>query len=68
MEEHSVLGGLGGLVCELTAGSQEPAHVSRIGLADRWSESAPNDFLLDKYGLSPAKVAQQIKASLNTRK
>ncbi|WP_017198088.1 transketolase C-terminal domain-containing protein [Arthrobacter sp. M2012083] len=68
VEEHSVLGGLGGLVCELTAGSQEPARVTRIGLEDRWSESAPNDFLLDKYGLSPAKVAQQIKASLNTRK
>ncbi|MCM0614464.1 transketolase family protein [Paenarthrobacter sp. TYUT067] len=68
VEEHSVLGGLGGLVCELTAGSPEPARVTRIGLEDRWSESAPNDFLLDKYGLSPAKVAQQIKASLNTRK
>jgi transketolase len=68
VEEHSVLGGLGGLVCELTAGSEEPARVARIGLADRWSESAPNDFLLDKYGLSPAKVAQQIKASLKSRK
>ncbi|TVU61275.1 transketolase family protein [Paenarthrobacter nitroguajacolicus] len=68
VEEHSVLGGLGGLVCELTAGSEEPARVTRLGLADHWSESAPNEFLLDKYGLSPAKVAEHIKATLKSRK
>jgi transketolase len=67
VEEHTVLGGLGSLVCEITAGTS-PTHVARIGLQDSWSESAPNDFLLDKYGLSPLRVAEQVKATLSNRK
>ncbi|GAA4771724.1 transketolase family protein [Microbacterium gilvum] len=59
VEEHSRIGGLGGLVSELLA-EQGAARVVRIGLEDRWSESAPNDFLLDKYGLSPERVAESI--------
>lgn len=62
VEEHSVIGGLGGLVSELVASAGSPVTVRRIGLADAWSESAPNDFLLDKYGLSPARVAEQVAA------
>lgn len=64
VEEHSVIGGLGGLVSEITASSNCPVRVVRVGLADTWSESAPNDFLLDKYGLSSARIADQIKATL----
>ncbi|HEY0248143.1 MAG TPA: transketolase C-terminal domain-containing protein [Gryllotalpicola sp.] len=64
VEEHSVLGGLGGLVSEIVAGSPSTATVHRIGLADHWSESAPNDFLLDKYGLSSRRVAEQLRAVL----
>lgn len=64
VEEHSVLGGLGGLVSEVVAGSSSTARVHRVGLADGWSESAPNDFLLDKYGLSPRRVAEQLRDML----
>ncbi|MEZ3161158.1 transketolase C-terminal domain-containing protein [Microbacterium sp. BWT-B31] len=65
VEEHSRIGGLGGLVAEVL-GERGGARLTRIGLTDRWSESAPNDFLLDKYGLSPVRVAEQVKASLPT--
>jgi transketolase len=65
VEEHSVIGGLGGLVSELVAGSRSATTVRRIGLADRWSESAPDHFLLDKYGLSPRRVADQVRALLD---
>jgi transketolase len=64
VEEHSVLGGLGGLVAEHVAGSPSSAVVHRIGLADAWAESGPNDFLLDKYGLSDRRVAEQIRTLL----
>lgn len=64
VEEHSVLGGLGGLVAEIIAGSSSTATLHRIGLADQWSESAPNDFLLDKYGLSSTRVLEQIRTIL----
>lgn len=62
VEEHSIIGGLGGLVAEVVAAELPGTRVIRLGLADAWSESAPNDFLLDKYGLSPAKVAEQVAA------
>ncbi|KGJ72818.1 transketolase [Cryobacterium roopkundense] len=63
VEDHSRIGGLGGLIAEIaaTAGS---FRVTRIGLDDRWAESAPNDFLLDKYGLSPERVADSIRGAL----
>ncbi len=61
VEEHSVIGGLGGLVSELLAGVGSGVVLHRIGLADKWSESAPNDFLLDKYGLSAERVAETVR-------
>lgn len=64
VEEHSTSGGLGGLVSELVAGAGTPQRVVRVGLPDTWSESAPNDFLLDKYGLSPQRVTEQVRAAL----
>lgn len=64
VEEHSVINGLGAVVNELAASRAIGGRVVNIGLADRWSESAPNDFLLDKYGLSPARVAEQVVDSL----
>ncbi|WP_448005575.1 transketolase family protein [Agromyces bauzanensis] len=60
VEEHSVIGGLGGLVAELTSSSDVPRTIHRLGLADGWSESGPAEFLLDKYGLSADRVAGRI--------
>ncbi|MHB1062989.1 MAG: transketolase family protein [Georgenia sp.] len=62
VEEHSVHGGLGGLVAEAVASAGRAVRVTRVGLADQWSESAPNDFLLDRFGLSPQRVAERIEA------
>jgi len=59
VEEHSVFGGLGGLVAELLS-ENSPRRVIRYGIEDKWGESAPNDFLLDKYGLSALRVSQRI--------
>jgi transketolase len=60
VEEHTVLGGLGGLVAELVVASDNRVRVERIGLQDVWGESAPNDYLLDKYELSPSRVAARV--------
>jgi transketolase len=59
VEEHSIFGGLGGLVAELLS-ENSPRRVIRYGIEDKWGESAPNDFLLDKYGLSALQVSQRI--------
>lgn len=64
VEEHTVLGGLGTLVATAlqTRGVHVPLTVH--GLADGWSESAPNEFLLDRYGLSPERVADVVVGAL----
>jgi transketolase len=64
VEEHTEIGGLGGLLAELFARHDVSTPLRVLGLADAWSESAPNDFLLDKYGLSPERVAERVRALL----
>jgi transketolase len=63
VEEHSVLGGLGGAVAE-ALGEHRPTRIHRIGLQDVDIQSGPNDALLDIYGLSAARVAEQVRAIL----
>jgi transketolase len=64
-EEHSIFGGLGGAVAELLS-ERRPTRVSRLGLRDVDGESAPNDALIKKYGLSSASVAQSAKELIAT--
>jgi transketolase len=63
VEEHTVLGGLGGAVAEVL-GELRPTQLNRIGLQDTYVQSGPNDELLDLYGLSPSRVAEQVLAIL----
>lgn len=65
VEEHTVLGGLGGAVAE-ALGEHRPTRVNRIGLYDLYPQSGSNDALLDIYGLSAARVAEQIRAILRS--
>jgi len=65
VEEHTVIGGLGGAVAEALA-EHSPTRVNRIGLYDLYPQSGPNDALLDIYGLSAARVAEQVRAILRT--
>ena len=63
VEEGSVIGGLGGAVAE-TLGEHRPTPVHRIGLQDTHVQSGPNEALLDIYGLSGVRVAEQVRAIL----
>lgn len=60
VEEHTIIGGLGSMVAELIAERGGPL-LRRIGIEDRFGESAPNDALLEHYGLSTARVAVRIR-------
>jgi transketolase len=63
VEEHSVIGGLGGAVAE-TLSEHRPTRVNRIGLQDLYPQSGPNDALLEIYGLSAVRVADQVRGIL----
>ena len=67
IEEHSILGGLGGLVAEIL-GELAPTWVVRIGIRDTWGESASNAFLLDRHGLSAERVAERVVDELASPK
>jgi len=66
VEEHTVIGGLGGVVSE-TLSEHRPTRVDRIGLRDLYPESGANDDLLEIYGLSAPRVAEQVRGILATR-
>lgn len=61
VEEHSVIGGLGGAVCE-TLCAKAPTPVLRIGMQDAFGESGPAAALLAKYKLDGDGVYEQVKA------
>jgi transketolase len=61
VEEGTVIGGLGSAVTE-TLSEHLPSMVKRLGLQDVYGESASNDELLELYGLSATRVAEQVQA------
>jgi transketolase len=61
VEEHTIYGGLGGMVAEILS-EASPRKVVRFGIEDRWGESAPNDYLLDLFQMSPPRLSERIKS------
>jgi transketolase len=60
VEEHTVYGGLGGLVAEILS-EASPRRVVRFGIDDRWGESAPNDYLLDLFQMSAPRLSERVR-------
>ncbi len=61
VEEHSIVGGLGGAVAEVLC-EKQPTKLLRIGVKDTFGESGPAVKLLAKYELDAAGIYKQIKA------
>lgn len=58
VEEHNVLGGLGGAVAEVLAEGGNGVPLRRIGLPDTYVHLVgSHEWLLDRYGFSPAAIA-----------
>ena len=66
-EDHSIIGGLGSAVAEVL-GEKHPTRIKRVGWRDLYGESAPNEPLLEKYGLTPKHVAQAARDLLDSEK
>ena len=56
VEEHSIVGGLGGAVCESVC-SLAPVPVIRVGVADVFGRSGKPDEHLEAYGLTAGNIA-----------
>lgn len=57
MEEHNIIGGLGGAVAEVVSSLSNHAPLQRFGLQDTFTSEVGNqDYLRDYYGLSAKKI------------
>ncbi len=61
VEEHSIIGGLGGAVCECLAETL-PVPVKRIGINDVFGESGTAAQLIKKYGLDAESIYAAVKS------
>ncbi|GHE78879.1 transketolase [Amycolatopsis deserti] len=64
VEEHSILGGLGGAVAEVVAEQGLPARVVRHGLRDEYALIGPPTHLYRHYGLDADGIARAARAAL----
>ena len=67
VEEHTVIGGLGGAVAEHLARTR-PTRVEMVGIRDTFGESGPPDRLLHKYGITVHAVVEAAERAVATRR
>lgn len=63
VENHSIIGGLGGAVCEYLS-ENYPVKISRIGTNDEFGQSGTAKELMAYYGLNAEKLAEKITGLL----
>lgn len=63
-EEHSIIGGLGGTICEVL--SDELVKIKRVGINDKFGQSASNyEELINYYGLTPQVIVKKAEELLS---
>jgi transketolase len=66
VEDHTVLGGLGGAIAEQLC-DESPARLCRIGIQDVFGESGTPEALYEKHGLDTKGIVDQVKAFVARR-
>jgi transketolase len=61
VENQSIIGGLGGAVCEVLS-EHCPVPVKRLGVPDQFGEVASEEYLFAKHGFSPEHIAAACRA------
>ena len=62
-EDHNIIGGLGGAIAEYLV-SEIPAPLERVGVPDRFGESAQASEMLEIMGLTAQHIADAAKAAV----
>ncbi len=65
-EEHSVIGGLGSAVCDVTA-EKCPVPVLKVGVRDTFGKSGPANELLDVFGLRAKDIVEAAKKAIASK-
>jgi len=66
VEEHNIVGGLGGAVCEALA-DVCPVPIVRVGINDVFGETGPHEALLDRLGLAVQNIVSGATQVLRLR-
>ncbi len=64
IENHSVIGGLGGAISEILAQKKEHAPIRFIGVNDVFTESGSATEVKEKYGLNVANIVNKVEEML----
>ena len=65
-EDHSIVGGLGGAVAEHLI-SNRPVPLERVGVQDRFGESAQAEEMLEMMGLTASDVASAARRAIDRK-
>jgi transketolase len=65
VEEHTVMGGLGGAVAEVMAELGVATPLKRLGMPDSYAVIGSTDALFDRYGLTGRRIAETVAKSLS---
>ena len=66
IENHSIIGGLGGAVAELLC-AERPARMIRLGLPDCFGESGDDEAIFSKYGMNTEDIVHAAERLLGGR-
>lgn len=61
VENQSIIGGLGGAVCEILT-EHQPTRVKRLGVPDRFGEVATEEYLFHKHGFGVQHITEACKS------
>lgn len=60
IENHTIIGGLGGAVAEVLAGLEHHSKLIRAGVPDVFTQSGPTVAVKARYGLDPQEIANAV--------
>ncbi len=58
IENHSIIGGLGGAVAEVLT-THAPCYLKRLGFKDCFGESGDNEAIFSKYGMNTENIVDE---------
>ena len=66
VEDHSIIGGLGGSVAEWSAVNC-PVPIEMVGVMDRFGESGSTEDLMREMGLNPENIVDSVKKCISRK-